>query len=260
MTYFMPGWESVNLEPILAQYRAEGYARLPRVLSDEGLRLLSERSDQLMLGEVTIPGLFFQADSATGNYEDLTYGLGYQGPSLAYRKIEKLERDERFWAVIRHPLFARIARALIPGDIAIYRAIVMNKPEGGGTPLPWHQDGGRFWGLSKDPELQIWTALDDVPAGGGAVEVFPGSHLGGLATPLGGIVPADRVATSGADAAAVELPARAGEALLIHNYVWHRSGRVASGRRRRAFSVAYMSAETKCLRKKGTPRSFVRVF
>ena len=25
------------------------------------------------------------------------------------------------------------------------------------------QDGGRLWGLSRDPELQIWTALDDAP-------------------------------------------------------------------------------------------------
>ncbi len=56
--------------------------------------------------------------------------------------------------------------------------------------LPWHQDGGRFWGLDRDPILQIWTALDDAPVAAGCVEVLPGSHRDGLATPLGGLVPA----------------------------------------------------------------------
>ncbi|MBL8718551.1 MAG: phytanoyl-CoA dioxygenase, partial [Myxococcales bacterium] len=44
-----------------------------------------------MLGEVVIPGLFFQHDAASGRYEDLELGRGFIGPSLDYRKIEKLE-------------------------------------------------------------------------------------------------------------------------------------------------------------------------
>ena len=45
-----------------------------------------------MLGRVTYPGLFFQHDTTTGNYQDLEFGKGWQGPSLNYRKIEKLEK------------------------------------------------------------------------------------------------------------------------------------------------------------------------
>jgi hypothetical protein len=56
------------------------------------------------------------------------------------------------------------------------------------------------------------------------------------------------------------LPARAGEAYLIHNRVWHRSGRNTTGRRRAALSICYMSAETQCLRRRRAPRSFVRLF
>jgi ectoine hydroxylase-related dioxygenase (phytanoyl-CoA dioxygenase family) len=58
----------------------------------------------------------------------------------------------------------------------------------------------------------------------------------------------------------VSLPARAGEVLLIHNYLWHRSGRNLSGRTRRAFTATYMPAATRCLRKRTAPRTFVRVF
>ena len=49
-----------------------------------------------MLGEVQYPGLFYQHDSPTGRYEDLEFGAGWVGPSLSYRKLEKLELDPLF--------------------------------------------------------------------------------------------------------------------------------------------------------------------
>jgi phytanoyl-CoA hydroxylase len=217
-------------------------------------------ADDLMLGRIVYPGMFFQRDTDTGRYDDLTYGRGYEGPSLNYRKVEKLESVPLFRAFIENPLFERVARARIEGDIVIYRALIMNKARQGGTPLPWHQDGGVFWGLDRDPELQIWTAIDDAPAEAGCVEVLDGSHLEGLATPLGGVVPAEIVSARGADARALALPSRAGEALLIHNHLWHRSGANSTGRDRRAMTICYMPAATRCLRKKRAPRSFVRVF
>jgi len=35
-------------------------------------------------------------------------------------------------------------------------------PDGGGTPLPWHQDGGDHWALDRDPLLFVWIALTQV--------------------------------------------------------------------------------------------------
>jgi hypothetical protein len=251
---------SFDLEAPLAAFARDGYARLGVVASPTALEALRARCDDLMLGRVTIPGLFFQLDSKTGQYDNLQFGRGYEGPSLDYRKIEKLERDDLFRSWLENPLFERIARARIEGDIAIYRAALFGKGPSGGTPLPWHQDGGSFWGLDRDPELQVWTALDDATEDAGCIEVIPGSHKDGLATRLGGMVPANLVATREATDRIVALPARAGEVILIHNYLWHRSGANKTGRARRAFTVCYMSAATRCLRKKRAPRDFVRVF
>lgn len=237
-----------------------GYARLGRVLSDDGLAALRERAEQLMLGEVCHPGMFFQLDASTGRYEDAPLGLGWQGPSLSYRKLEKLELDPRFRGWLENALFERIARALIEGGVSLYRAILFNKGSAGGSDIPWHQDGGALWGLSAPPELQIWTALDDAPDDGGCLEFVPGTHRDGLATPLGGVVPRDLVTARGVEQRAVAVPARAGEALLIHNWVWHRSGRNRPGQRRLAFSACYMSAATHCLRKRRAPRRFVELF
>jgi hypothetical protein len=256
----LPGAEDLDLRGPLADFAAQGYARLGRVIADDALAALRARADDLMLGRLTYPGLFFQRDTATGLYGDLEYGKGYQGPTLNYRKIEKLEKDPLYLALIENPLFRRVARAVLGEEVTIYRAMVFNKAAHGGTPLPWHQDGGVLWGLDRDPVLQLWVAIDDAPIEAGCVEMLPGSHEGGLATPLGGMIPAALTEARGADAAAVPVPARAGEALLIHNMVWHRSGVNVTTAPRRAFNVCYLHAETRCVRKKRAPRVFPRVF
>jgi phytanoyl-CoA hydroxylase len=256
----IPETAQVELALALADLEQHGYARLGRVLSSEGLLALRERADDLMLGRVSYPGLFFQHDALNGKYEDAPIGLGWQGPSLAYRKLEKLEKDPRFCAWLSNPLFERVVRARIPGGVVIYRAILFNKGAHGGSDIPWHQDGGSLWGLSQEPELQIWTALDDAPREGGCLEFLPGSHVWGLASPLGGVVPSQQVLAAEAARRATAVPVLAGEALLIHNRVWHRSGRNRPGQARRAFSVCYMSDSTRCLRKKRAPREFFRVF
>ncbi|WP_075298755.1 phytanoyl-CoA dioxygenase family protein [Stigmatella aurantiaca] len=249
-----------DVDAALAHYAEHGYARLGLLLSEEGLAALRERADDLMLGRVSYPGLFFQLDAPSGRYEDAPLGLGWQGPSLDYRKLEKLELDPRFRAWLENPLFERIVRARIAGDIVLYRSILFHKGQAGGSNLPWHQDGGKLWGITQEPELQIWTALDDAPEEGGCLEVVPGSHRDGLVTPLGGVIPPDQVAAKEAEAHRLLLPVRAGEVLLVHNHLWHRSGRGRAGQRRRAFSVCYMSASTRCVRKKKAPRVFPPVF
>jgi hypothetical protein len=244
----------------VAAYRAHGWARLADVASPSTVDALRQRVDDLQRGRLTIPGLFFQPDTPAGRYEDLDFSPGWVGPEREYRKIEKLELDPLFLAWLNNPLFERIARAVIPGDVAIYRAAIFAKAANGGTDLPWHQDGGQFWGLDRHPVLQLWTALDDAPVDAGCLEVLPQSHLSGLATPHGGIVPRANLAGADADARKVAVPAHAGDVVLLHNHVRHRSGPNATASPRRGFTVCYMSADTRCTRKKRAPRTFLRVF
>lgn len=247
-----------GLDAALAHFAAEGYARLGRVLSDEGIARLAARADDLMHGRVVYPGMFFQRDSPTGNYDDLAFKRGYEGPSPNYRKVEKLELDPLFLSWIENPLYEAVARRLIDGPITLYRACIFNKSIEGGTELPWHQDGGQFWGIDRNPTLQIWTALDDTPLEAGAIELIPRTHSAGLRTPFGGSISPEIVAARGEPS--LFLPAKAGEAILIHNHVWHRSGLNQSGHPRRALTFCYMTAATKCTRKKRAPRTFFPLF
>lgn len=249
-----------ELDAALAHYRAEGWALLPGVASEETLAALRDRASAITAGRVTYPGLFFQPDAPSGRYEDLAFGQGWMGPETNYRKIEKLELDPLFRAWLENPVFERIVRRVIDGPVTIYRAVIFGKAPHVGSDLPWHQDAGRFWGLSRDPELQLWTALDDAPRAAGCVEVFSRSQLGGLATPLGGVVPKEKALAADAEAHALPVPARAGDVLLLHNHLWHRSGPNTTASPRRGFTVCYMSAATRCTRTKRAPRQFVPVF
>ena len=76
-----------DLDETVAHFAEHGWARLGKVGDDETIARLRARADAIMLGEIVYPGLFFQIDTQSGDYDDLTYGKGWQGPSLAYRKI-----------------------------------------------------------------------------------------------------------------------------------------------------------------------------
>jgi phytanoyl-CoA hydroxylase len=259
--WLTPSAAELAIEPALDQWRAQGFAELGPVLNSAGLTALRTRAEDLMLGRVTYPGMFFQIDAPTGRYEDAPLGLGWQGPSLSYRKLEKLELDPLFLRWLSNSLFERIAQAALGPTVSLYRAIIFNKAaENGGSNVPWHQDGGQLWGLSRDPELQIWTALDDALAGEGCLEFLPESHHSGFATKLGGVVPSEQVIAAEAGQRAVAVPVRAGEAILVHNAVWHRSAPSVKGKRRMAFSACYLEGTTHCQRKRSTPRAFLQVF
>lgn len=255
-----PEAHALDLDAAIAHFLEHGWARLGPVLAPQAAEAMRTRAEDLMLGRVTYEGLFFQRDSPTGRYAELAFAKGWEGPSLDYRKIEKLEKDPLFRAWIGNPLFERIARRVIGDRISLFRAVLWTKSIHGGTELPWHQDGGAFWGVDRDPILQIWTALDDAPVEAGCVEVVSGTHRDGLVTTDGGGVPEEVAIAHRAAERAIPLPAKAGEGLLIHNHVWHRSGLNSTGKPRRAVSFSYMDGDTKCRRRKRTPRQFFRPF
>lgn len=242
-----------ELDDAVAHYRREGWARLPAVATTQTLADLRERAEALCTGRLPDPGLFFQAEGETGRYEDVAKVPGWAGPDRWYRKVEKLETDDRYLAWLQNPVFARIAARVHPGAVTLYRAVLFTKAPRIGSDTPWHQDAGRLWGLDHDPELQLWTALDDAPAAAGGLEVVPRSHLDGLVTPLGGVIPnPDRVGIS--------VPAQAGDVVLLHNLVWHRTGPNTTEAVRRAFTVCLLPASTRCVRTRKAARSFLRVF
>lgn len=257
--WLLPGVAALELDEPLEHLNEHGWARLGRCLSSAATQAVAARADDLMAGRVTHDGLFFQHDSPTGLYRDLKYREGWIGPSPAYRKIERLERDAVFWALVCSRLFGRLANTVLGQGAMVYRTVLWTKAAGAGMHLPWHQDDGNFWGLDTAPSLQVWVALDDAPVQSGCIEVMPRTHLDGLASPEGGTVRDGVLNERLTRTEPLLLPAKAGEVLLLHNHLWHRSGCNSTALPRRAVSVSYLHRDTRCLRRKRAPRQFLTV-
>jgi hypothetical protein len=229
------------------QYFRQGYLQLGPIVDAAELQSLRERADDLALGRVINPDVQLQLDTG-GRYEELPDVTAQRDDgTLLYRKVQGLETDDLFRAVLQRPVFAEIAAHHYgPHTSAtLFRAMVMNKPASQGTVLPWHQDGGDVWALDRDPLITIWMALDDATAANGCVEVIPGSHRLGLVTAEGSTLteadaqrfcPEDEVRP-------LEVPA--GHALLMHNWLIHRSGVNPTPMPRRAFTACYLDSRTK---------------
>ena len=233
-----------------AQYDAQGYLRLGRLLNEADLEALCNRIDDIMLGRAAIDysRLLMQLDSTTGRYEDAgVQTRGHKGATRAYRKIQDLEFDDLFLAYMQRPVFREICATVYGAatPIACYRAMFMNKPALGGTRLPWHQD--RWTGLDRDPQITVWTALDPATVANGCVQVVPGSHKLGLINPshASGFLTPEQARLHCPPDKIEYMVLAPGEAVLLHNHTLHASDVNKTAVARRAFSVCYMDARTR---------------
>ena len=230
-------------------YQREGYLVLGKVLDGEKLAALQGRIDSIMLGEADLDysRILMQLDSDTGKYEDAPeQSNGWKGKTLAYRKIQNLEHDAVFRAYIESEVFRDLC-ARVYGDetpVGCFRAMFMNKPAHQGTLLPWHQDAWVY--LDRQPEITVWTALDPATKANGCVQIIPRSHLLGRVNPghHSGFLSPEQVEQycKEEDSEYVEL--EAGEAVVFHNWLMHRSDVNRTDQPRRGFSVCYMDGRT----------------
>jgi polysaccharide pyruvyl transferase WcaK-like protein len=228
------------------QYQQNGYLRLGQVLDACELAALQERMDAIMLGRVRYSTLRMQLDTG-GAYEDLPEPVaGVPEVTLAYRKVQGLESDPLVLELIRRDLFREICARQYGkhASISFFRVMLMNKPAGKGTYLPWHQDAGNVWKLDRDPLVTLWVALDPATQKNGCLQVIPGSHRLGLLSKNGSTVSQDHVERYCPQEAIEYLEMEAGEALLVHNWLLHRSDVNHTGEPRRALSVCYMDGRT----------------
>jgi hypothetical protein len=228
-------------------YDRDGYLYLGRVLDGAEVAALCQRADDLALGRHTNPNVQFQLDTS-GAYDELAPIVDrFEEGTCRYRKIQGLEADDLFARLMIHPVFAAVcARQYGPhSPVSLFRAMIMNKPANRGTNLPWHQDGGAVWALDRDPLVTIWVALDRATEDNGCVEIVPGSHRLGLLSWYGSTVSATAAAQHCAPENVRPLVVEAGHAVLLHNWLLHRSGVNSTNSPRRAFTCCYLDGRTR---------------
>lgn len=227
-------------------YQQNGYLRLGKLLSESQLQLLQGRVDGIMLGTVTYPNVQMQLDTG-GKYEELPDPEArHLAKTLTYRKLQGLEADPDILAAIRNDVFRQICGWHYGkhASISIFRVMMMNKPAGKGTYLPWHQDAGDVWKLDRDPLVTTWIALDPATKANGCVQVIPGTHRLGLLSKNGSNISSEHEKMYCPPEKIEYLELEAGEVLLLHNWLLHRSDINQTQRARRALSVCYMDGRT----------------
>ncbi len=226
-----------------AQFMEQGYLRLGKLLSPGELATIQQRIDDIMLGKIRYDNMRFQLDPRYAG-GSRTRTVGNKEATLNYRRIDDLEQDPLFLAYIQKPLIRQITRRYIGEDVSVFRSMFMNKPAERGTELVWHQDIGVGWKIDTNPIITVWTALDAATVRSGCMQIVPGSNNLGILN--------ERHFTSEEDQAkytrdedVIDLETEAGEAILLHNFLLHRSGVNTTSAPRQAFSVTYMDVGTR---------------
>jgi hypothetical protein len=229
------------------RFERDGFLPLGPLLTPDEAARLAARADELATGVRRLDGVQVQRDTG-GAYDELPAAEDQPADGgLAYRKVQGLEHDDLFAPLLRHPRVVA-ACALLYGPhapVALFRAMVMNKPAGQGTELPWHQDGGAVWALDRDPLVTVWVALDPATEANGCMEVVPGSHRLGLLSWEGSTVSEEHAAEHCPPEARRSLPVPAGHGVLLHNWLLHRSGVNPSAQPRRAFTCCLVDGRTR---------------
>lgn len=155
---------------------------------------------------------------------------------------------------MRKPIFKNICNRIYGKHcgIGVYRAMIFNKPSinnGGGSFLPWHQDGGNWWSIDRDPLIFCWTALKNVTKMNGFVQSIKGSYKFGLLSQRGHTLNTENVQKycDSNNNDIVNLEAKEGETWLVHNWTILRSGTNKTDKPRWALSTNYIDLRTQML-------------
>jgi chlorinating enzyme len=143
----------------------------------------------------------------------------------------------------REPAVTDLVAAVLGGDLVVWNSVLMHKAPGD-REIPWHQDHD-FHYLDPDVGLAIWLAIDGADRDNGCLEVIPGTHTRLLpatarSRPDEFDSHVDDADVAGRTPVYVELAA--GQFMLFHNKILHRSAPNRSDRRRLGLAARYTTA------------------
>jgi hypothetical protein len=227
-----------------AAFEAEGWVRLPGVLTPAELAPLRETFERFRRGEVPVPGRDF-CDMAGG------YRRAADEFAVVNVMLPRVYLPE--W---RDNLYERraaaIARQLAGAELALdYDQLLAKRPGAADASFAWHQDLA-YWPMTPDPfTVTCWLALDDADEQNGCLRFVAGSHREARLRPHRPLH-ADReeshtliAEVDEARDPVIAAPARAGDVLAFRERLLHGSGGNRSATSwRRAYVVAFRTPDT----------------
>ena len=223
----------------IESYSNDGYLALGRVLTDKGLDLMRREAMAAWVAE-KVPF------DPTRNWLQ---------NSLLVNIHHRSDTARKFY--FSGPI-VDIAEQFIGPNIKGATSQLTFKMRGNTMPFGWHQDNG-YGELRPYTALTTLTALDDADLENGCLWLIPGSHRQGqIAAPARTIEErkaGKEVIVAADDSKAVPMPMKAGESLIFHCWMLHKSeGNRSQTRDRRILFLRYADADATEVYNDGRPR------
>ena len=220
-------------------FEREGYFVLEGLMSEQELgecALEIERLHEMAAQSISA------GDERTSHFQREPNADGDAGGRPVLRKIERTrDLSDVFKRLAEHPKLLDAVRQLLGDDLLLYRSTLMLKPAHHGSAHGLHQDSA-YWPLDPPALVTVSIALADSSPENGCFQVIPGSHKTGMkewgriqreaSEPI-----TDRDDVDPGDL--VDVPLKAGSALMFHSLTVHGSRANTSSKPRHTALYAY---------------------
>ena len=236
----------------------QGYLVVEGVVSPEEL---AECEEEIRKLHVMAADLANSGDKRSGSFQREPYARDKEQDGLpVLRKIEQTrDFSNVFKKLAAHSKLVPVVQNLIGPDLLLFRSTLMLKPAFHGSSHGFHQDSA-YWPMEPPALVTVSIALTDADSENGCIQVIPESHKWGMQK-WGDIArPQDAKLTDRKNldiSQAIEVPLKAGTALLFHSLCVHGSGPNDSPRPRNTALYAYFPPTVRYMaRGKDSSRTF----
>jgi ectoine hydroxylase-related dioxygenase (phytanoyl-CoA dioxygenase family) len=218
-------------DSIIRQFRADGFVRLPSVLSPATLARYTPELDALVEARNRLKGVPIE--------ERTLY-------DQAFVQVMNLWRDsDHVRELVFNRRLAQIAAELmgVPGVRLWHDQALYKEPSGSFT--PWHVDQ-QYWPMASSHSITAWIPLQDVPIEMGPLCFGRGSHRKRIGRDLEISLESEeqiRSAVKQQNIDEVQEPYALGDVSFHLGWTLHRAGPNKTPDVRRVFTIIYMDAQ-----------------
>ena len=231
----VPSTESAVSEESIATFRERGWLRLEGVFDEEEVAVLSDELDRL-IDEWAVEDMGWD-----GDWRD-EYLDPDQRDATSLIHLHDLQLySEAFMRMVTDPRIVTPVTQLVGGNVELHHTTLHAKPPDRGSPFPMHQDWA-FYKHEGGPYgyIDVLVHIDDVPSEKGPLQFIDGSHELGALEHIEGEGQAPHLPTDEYRLAdATEVPASAGDVILMSYHSIHGSDQNLSDEMRRLVRVGY---------------------
>lgn len=225
-------------------YREHGYVVVPNILTEDEMETYRQRAREIVLGDRP-------EEAKRRIIKDVRVAKGIipppEDPEKGLWKITNPDRfDRTFYDYLTTPKLLDAVECLIGEDILAFLLMYIYKPPRVDAVHPYHQDAFYFRFEPHDLCIGTWIPLDDAHADNGTLSVIPGSHTWGLKSHdmPEGLTNAFSFEAQEIDTSPeVVLDVKAGDCVLFHSRLLHKTDGNKTDGHRRVLTVHMCSAK-----------------